>query len=109
MQAHSAAMVWLLVGIIGIGTWIIRLSFLALLGRVEQVPVIVERILRLIPAAVLSALVVPGLTHSEGSFDLGTPRFLAGAIAAVVAWRTKNVLATIAAGMSVLWITEALL
>ncbi len=108
MQNYSVGMIWMLVGIIGLGTWLTRMSFLALLGRVEQVPVIVTRVLRLIPAAVLSALVVPGLTHAQGSLDLTTPRFLAGVIAAVVAWRTKNVLATIAAGMTVLWITEAL-
>ena len=109
MDGHSSTTVWMLLGVIGFGTWLIRVSFMALLGRVEQVPPIVGRILRLIPAAVLTALVVPGLTHAEGSFDLGTTRFLAGMTAAIVAWRTRNVPATIAVGMTVLWIAEALL
>ena len=36
-------------------------------------------------------------------------RLLAGTLAALVAWRTRNVLATIAAGMGALWILGALL
>jgi len=33
---------------------------------------------------------------------------LAALLAAVVAWRTKNVVATIAAGMAALWVLQAL-
>lgn len=98
---------WLLLATIGLGTWLIRLSFLALLGRVERVPPAVERVLSMIPAAVLAALVVPGITRTQGHLDLGTARFFAGVLAAVVAWRTKNVLATIAVGMGVLWLLSA--
>jgi branched-subunit amino acid transport protein len=52
-------------------------------------------------------LVLPALTHSTGDFDLATDRFIAGAIAGVVAWRTKSVLATIAIGMGSLWVLQA--
>ncbi|MEE9582537.1 MAG: AzlD domain-containing protein, partial [Acidimicrobiia bacterium] len=62
---------------------------------------------RLIPAAVLAAIVAPSITHASGAFDLGTDRFVAGVIAGVVAWRTKNVLATIGVGMGVLWLLQA--
>ncbi len=86
----------------------IRVSFLAVLGRVQRIPPMVERILRLIPAAVLAPLVVPWLTHAYGEFDLATVRFAAGAIATVVAWRTKNVLATIVVGMGALWVLQGL-
>lgn len=108
MTTHSPATLWVLIAVIGAGTLAIRLSFLAILGRVEEIPPVAGRILRLIPAAVMAAIVVPGLTHAQGSFDLGTDRFLAGAIAAVVAWRTRNVLATIGTGMAVLWLIGAL-
>jgi branched-subunit amino acid transport protein len=107
MTTHSPALISVLIGIIGLGTWLIRLSFLALLGRVEQVPPMLGRILRFIPAAVLAALVLPALTHSTGEFDLATDRFIAGAIAGIVAWRTKSVLATIAIGMACLWLLQA--
>jgi branched-subunit amino acid transport protein len=36
-----------------------------------------------------------------------TPKLVAGAAAALVAWRTENVLATIAVGMVVLWTVGA--
>jgi len=104
----SPSLVWVLVGIIGVGTWLLRLSFLALLGRVEHVPPVVSRVLRLIPAAVLAAIVLPSLTHATGSFDLATDRFGAGVVAAVVAWRTRNVMATIGVGMVCLWIFQAI-
>jgi len=103
----SPPLVWLLIGAIGIGTWVLRISFLALLGRVDQVPPTVARILRFIPAAVLAALVLPALTHATGEFDLTTDRFAAGLVAGLVAWRTRNVLATIAVGMGCLWLLQA--
>jgi len=108
MTAYSPTLIWVLLGISAVGTWMIRLSFIALLGRQTTIPDLAERILGLIPAAVLAAIIAPALTHASGSFDLGTERFFAGLVAAVVAWRTKNVLATIGAGMGVLWALQAL-
>lgn len=101
-------MTWVLLVLIGAGTWLIRMSFLVVFRHVETVPVVVGRVLRLIPAAVLAALVAPSLTHATGSFDLTTARFGAGVAAAVVAWRTRNVAATIAVGMALLWIAQGL-
>ena len=37
------------------------------------------------------------------------PRLLAGIIAALVAWRTRNTMLTILAGMAALWIVQALM
>lgn len=107
MTTLSAPLVWALMAIIGVGTWLLRVSFLALLGRVEQVPPALAQVLRYIPAAVLAALVLPALTHATGEFDLATDRFAAGALAALVAWRTRNVLATITVGMVCLWVLQA--
>ncbi len=108
MTTHAPGLIWLMIVIIALGTWLIRVSFIALLGRVTVIPDVAMRILRLIPAAVFAALVGPSLTHAAGSFDLGSERFLAGMLAAVVAWQTKNILATIGAGMGVLWLLQAL-
>jgi branched-subunit amino acid transport protein len=108
MTSHSAGLIWAMIVVAATGTWLIRLSFIALLGKVTVIPPLAMRILQLIPAAVLAAIVAPSLTHAYGSFDLGTDRFVAGLIAAVVAWRTKNVLATIGIGMSALWVLQAL-
>jgi branched-subunit amino acid transport protein len=108
MTPYSTATVWMVLGAIGAGTLLIRLSFIGLMGRVEDIPLLALRILRLIPAAVLAAIVAPALTHSAGTFDLGTDRFVAGVAAAAVAWRTRNVIATIAVGMGALWGLDAL-
>jgi len=96
---------WLIVIGMGIVTYLIRLSLIALLGRID-VPLIVQRALRFVPPAVLSAIIFPEMFSPAGSLDisLGNVRLLAGLLAAVVAWRTKNVLLTIATGMSALWI-----
>jgi len=109
MTGFSPTAIWVLIGLIAAGTFLIRVSFLALIGRVQRVPDWATRVLRLIPAAVLAALAAPSFTHAEGSFDLTTPRFVAGLIASVVAWKTKNVVATLAAGMTALWILQAVL
>lgn len=108
MTSHSTLTIWAVLAAIGVGTFLIRLSFLVVLARVDAIPPLVTRILRLIPAAVLAAIAMPALTHANGAFDLATDRFVAGAVAAVVAWRTRNVVATIAVGMSVLWGLDAL-
>ena len=108
MTTYSPAAIWGMITVIGIGTWLLRLSFIALLSRVVVVPPAVTRLLRLIPAAVLAAITAPALTHATGSFDLATARFAAGVIAAVVAWRTRNVAATIGVGMGALWVLQAL-
>jgi branched-subunit amino acid transport protein len=54
--------------------------------------------------------VVPELLMPGGDFDfsLGNGRLLAGVLAAMVAWRTKNVVLTILVGMAALYILQAL-
>jgi branched-subunit amino acid transport protein len=99
---------WLIILSMGVVTYLIRLSLIALLGRIE-VPPMIQRALRFVPPAVLSAIVFPELLRPTGTLDLsfGNVRLLAGLLAAVVAWRTKNVLLTIAVGMAALWILRA--
>jgi branched-subunit amino acid transport protein len=97
----DTAMVWLAIVVAGIGTFLIRFSFIFLFEYLSEVPDGVERALRFVPAAVLAALVLPALVLVEGvpSISLGNERLLAGIVAAVVAWRTESIFATIAVGM----------
>jgi branched-subunit amino acid transport protein len=94
----------------GLVTFATRLSFIALLGRAEAPPLL-ARALRFVPPAVLSAIILPELLLRRGVLrvDLGNERLLAGTLAALVAWWTKSVLATIAVGMAALWILQAAL
>lgn len=96
---------WLSVIGMGLITFSIRLSLILLWERV-YVPPAIQQALRFVPAAVLSAIILPELLQPGGQLDisLGNARLLAGLVAMLVAWRTKNVLFTIAAGMVLLWI-----
>nr|WP_213640258.1 AzlD domain-containing protein [Pseudomonas lalucatii] len=93
---------------IGLGTFALRLSFIELLGRASPPPYL-QRALRFVPAAVMAALVLPALVNLDGAPDLslGNERLLAGALAAFVAWRTRQVLLTLAVGMAALWLLQA--
>nr|WP_256469948.1 AzlD domain-containing protein [Natronosalvus vescus] len=97
----------------GVGTFALRLSFILLFGRLSEVPPRVIGVLRFVPAAVLAALVVPAILSLEVDPTIGLefewPTLIAGTIAAVVAWRTENVLATIGVGMLVLWTLQLVL
>jgi branched-subunit amino acid transport protein len=66
--------------------------------------------LAFVPAAVLAAIVVPGLAMPSGVVDLTTanPRLLAGLAAVAVALKVRNPLASIVAGMVALWGLQAL-
>ena len=90
---------------LGILTFLIRFSFIALLER-WQAPQIVQRALRFVPVAVLTAIILPELLLRNGVFytDVLNPRLLAGIVAVIVAWQTKNVILTIVVGMLVFWV-----
>lgn len=100
---------WLLVLLIlmGLVTFAIRLSVIALSDKIE-LPALVRRSLRFVPPAVLSAIIAPELLMRAGTLDISltNARLVAGVVAALVAWRTKNVLLTIAVGMVVLWLLQ---
>lgn len=99
---------WVIVMLIGLGTYLTRLSFVALFGRYGVPPWLVAP-LRYVGPAVLAALVAPAVIAPEGPLDVtpGNPRFLAAVVAVGVAMRTKSVSWTIVAGMGALWLTQA--
>jgi branched-subunit amino acid transport protein len=85
-------------------TYLIRLSFILLIPF-DRFPQRFRRGLRFVPPAVLAALITPELLRSGGEWDLtlGNERLLAGLVAIIVSWRTKNTWLTILSGMVVLW------
>lgn len=107
MTTLSSASIWTIIFVAGAGTLLLRVSFIGLTKPESTVPPFVERALRLVPAAVLSALAAAGLFRPEGDLDFFSARLLAGIVAVVVAWRTKSVVATLVVGMITLWILEA--
>lgn len=100
----------LLFALAGLATFLIRLSFIALLGRMA-VPVWVRQVLPYVPTAALTAIIVPELLmRGDIVFvSLSNTRLIAGLLACAVAWRTKNAFLTIGAGMIALWVLTAVL
>ncbi len=96
--------------ILGMGliTYAIRLSLFLLPERMALPPWLL-RALRYVPAAVLSAIILPELFLPGGTLDLslGNDRLLAGLAGLLVAWRTRNVLWTVVTGMVILWLLQA--
>jgi branched-subunit amino acid transport protein len=69
--------------------------------RGTGIPAWLHRLLRHVPTGILTALIVPSLVLPRGSLDLTwhNPYLLAGIVAALAAWRFKNVPLTMVVGM----------
>ncbi len=106
----TPVVLWLTLLAAGLITYAIRLSLIVTWGRVTPPPAL-QRALRFVPPAVLSAIIFPGILRPDGplNLSLGNVRLLAGIVAALVAWRTRSALLTIAAGMAALWGLQALM
>lgn len=106
---EASLSLWLTILASGIVTFLLRLSFIALHGRVI-LPEWFTRALTFVPIAVLSAITVPDILIQNNALNVSplNPRLLAAIVAVLVAWRTKNVTVTIVVGMIVLWGTQFL-
>ena len=95
---------WVMIVIVGLGTYALRLSFIVLSGRLK-LPLAAERALRFVPVAALSAIILPELVFAGDTLDLSlsNARLVAGLCAALVAWFSRNLFLTIVVGMGVLW------
>ncbi len=90
--------------------FLLRLSFIALFGYLDEIPTRVKRVLRFVPAAVLAALVLPSfITLEPGAGGVAIDKLAAGLAAVGVAWRTENILLTIGTGMVTLWVVRFVL
>ena len=102
--------IWIIMIIGGLLTFATRRSFIFLLDRIK-VPDWFRRGLRFVPVAMLSAIILPDLTSPIGTLFLNwrNPQLLAGIVAILVAWKTKNVILTILAGMATLVVFQVML
>ena len=83
--------IWLVMILGGLITFGMRFSLIYLFGRF-QVPETMRRALHYVPPAVLSAIIFPELFLSEGGLHLALDnhRLLAGLVAVMVAWFSRN-------------------
>jgi len=96
---------WILLLLGGLGTFAWRASFLG--PAHGEVSPLVRRVLRLVPASALAALVAPSVltTAADGAAWI---RPVAAVAAILVARWSRSILATIVAGMVVLWVALGL-
>ncbi|MBI2331656.1 MAG: AzlD domain-containing protein [Chloroflexi bacterium] len=97
--------IWLVMIVGGLITFGMRFSLIYLFGRFE-VPKTMRKALHYVPPAVLSAIIFPELLIRNGRFDFSftNARLLAGLIAIVTAWFSRNTLVTILVGMAALFL-----
>lgn len=99
---------WGAVVLIGLGTYLTRLSFIGAFGE-REMPAWLERPLRYVAPAVLAAIVLPAVVMPAGTLDLvpaTNPRFVAAVIAGAIAIKWRNVSLVIAVGMGALWLFD---
>lgn len=101
--------IWYPIIFVGILTFFSRFSFIAFSEKLQIHPQI-YRTFKYIPIAVLAAIIAPEIVRSSNIYNIiSEPRLIAGAIAIVVAWRTKNVILTITVGMLILYLIQYLM
>lgn len=102
--------IWLVMILGGLVTFGMRFSLIYLFGRF-QVPETMRRALHYVPPAVFSAIVFPELFLRDEvlTLSLDNSRLLAGLVAVLVAWFSKNTLITIIVGMIALLLFQVLL
>jgi len=105
----SAVSLWCVLLGGGLITFALRASFIALVDHVTLGPRM-RAALRYVPVAVFSAMAWPAVMAEAHAMPsaLGNLRIWAAAVAVLVAWRTRNVLYTVLAGMGALWSLTAL-
>jgi branched-subunit amino acid transport protein len=102
--------IWLVMLFGGLITFGVRFSLIYLFGTFE-VPETIRKALHYVPPAVLSAIIFPELFLRNGTLDLslGNTHLLAGLVAILVAWFSKNTLVTILAGILALFLLKLFL
>jgi branched-subunit amino acid transport protein len=100
----SDAVIWTVILALGLGTYLIRFSFIGLVGD-RALPGWASRLLRYVPVAVMPGLVAPLVVWpaaTGGAPD--APRMLAAAAAfAIGAWR-RSVIGAVVGGMAALYL-----
>jgi len=99
---------WLVTILLGIFTWLIRFSFLGLLGG-RELPDWLLVHLRYVGVGVLPAMFMPMILWPAATGGTADPLRLVAAVAALYAGWRFGVIAALVAGMGTLWLLQAVL
>ena len=98
---YTQTEIWLIIGLMAIGTFAIRYSFLGIIGS-RRIPVLIERMLRFTPVAVLPGMVAPLVLWPTDAINGVTMVHLSAAFAALfAAYITGKVIWGMLAGLVV--------
>jgi branched-subunit amino acid transport protein len=98
----EAWQIWTVILGLGLGTYLIRLSFLGLIGN-RPLPPMVMRFLRYTPMAVIPGLVAPAVVWPAATAGVADPaRMIAALVTVVVGIVTRKTLWALGAGITTL-------
>lgn len=101
---YSQTEVWLIILAIAVGTYLLRFSFLGIIGD-RPLPAWVERHLRYVGVAVMPAIVAPlVLWPAATNGEIDPARIAAAFVALGVAVWTRSVVGTVICGLSTLYL-----
>lgn len=98
---------WFVILTVGLLNYLSRLSFIAVFAR-RSMPSLLARALKYVPAAMLTAMILPMILAAPASAAPFNPRVAAAIVAGIVAFYTHSTLKTLGAGMAALWLLQAL-
>ena len=95
---------WALIVYCGLITFFTRFSMIALLKK-EMFNDRIREVLSYVPSAIFPAIIFPAIFLDEsGSLQFeNNPKILASIIAVIIGTLSKNIIATIVAGLAVYW------
>lgn len=95
--------IWTIIVLMGMGTFLIRFSFLGLVGN-RSLPPLILRLLRYTPVAVIPGLVAPLVLWPAATGGQPDPARMAAALVTLVAgWWSRSLIVAILAGASTLF------
>lgn len=102
----GALKLWAVIFVVGALNYLSRLSFIALFAR-RRMPPLLARALKYVPAAMLTALILPMIVDwKDAAIDFATPKVGAALVATAVAFATRSTLWTLGVGMAALWLLQ---
>ncbi|MBF9058901.1 AzlD domain-containing protein [Rhodobacterales bacterium HKCCSP123] len=108
-MSYSDAQLWVIILALGVGTFLIRFSFLGILGNRELPPWLLRH-LRYTAVGILPAMVTPLVLWPEATGGTLDPVRVASAVVGLgVGLWTKNAIWAIVSGMGSFWALGALL
>ena len=95
----STSAAWIVIIVIGVGSFAMRAAFLVLPTFQGEVSDTVKDRLALVPPAAFAALIAPSFLMPAGVIDLLSPSLVAGVVAFAVALKWRSLAITIITGM----------